>query len=478
MLQKIKNTWKKKKIWIIIGIIALALILVGSSKKSGDSNETYTVEKRTITEYVEVAGKVQSNDFAELGFEVNGKISSVMVGIGDSVARGETLVRLDTSTLQADLADAQANVSIKQAELTNTGTSLSAVTLKQDALVNSAYQTLLSSALVTEPNSATYTQTAPIISGRYSGDEGYYKILVDRANTLNDFTFSVFGIEKILDTEIEETTPTAIGTKGLFIDFPDELSDYNDTTWYLYIPNVKSSEYAFNYNMYQEALRERDRAIDAAEADVRGNDASLSIDQAQLAQAKAAVEGIQAQIAQRVIRASFNGVVSGIDAEIGEIVSVGSTVVAIVSSGDFEIELDVPEIDVSKIEVDNAVDIRLDAFGSIEMWSGKIVAISQAETYVDGVPVYQTNVRFTEPDARIRSGLSATVMIMTESRDNVLAVPSEYVDRDKDGRFVNIVISEDEIERRDVVVGLRGSDGFIEIIEGLSEGDVITIVEA
>lgn len=476
MLAKIKDFWKKRKIWIIIGIIVIALIVLMGSNKGDGENTTYVVEARNITEQVEVAGKVQSNDFAELGFEVNGKISNVLVDIGDEVKRGQTLVRLDTSSLQADLADAQASVSIKQAELSNTGTSLEAVIQQQDVLVNSAYKNMLSSGLVAEPNSSNYSQTAPVITGRYSGPEGYYKITVKRKGSSDQYTLLLFGVESANDIQVETTSPTPIGENGLFIDFPDDLADYSGTTWYVTIPNVKSSVYTTNYNTYQQALRERDRAIDAAEAELRG-DAVDSIAQAELIQAQARVARIQSEIAQHTIRAPFDGVVGGINAEIGEIVSVGGTIVSVVSDGDFEIELEVPEIDVSKIEVGNIVDIKLDAFGSLEMWQGEITAISQAETYVDGVPVYQTNVRFTESDDRIRSGLSATVMIMTESRDNVIAVPSEYIDRDEDGRFVNVVLNEDETERRNVMVGLRGSDGFIEVIEGLSEGEKITTAE-
>ena len=474
MLTKLKDFWKKRKIWIIIGIIVIVLIALTGSKNGSDENTTHIVEARSVTEQVEVAGKVQSNDFAELGFEVNGKISSVLVDIGDEVKRGQTLVRLNTSELQADLADAQASVSIKQAELANTGTSLETVTQQQDVLVNSAYKNMLSSGLVAEPNSPNYDQTAPLITGRYSGPEGYYKISVKRKGSSSDYALSVFGIESATDVDVEETSPTPIGGNGLFIDFPDDLAGYSGTIWYVNIPNVKSAVYTTNYNAYQEALRERDRAIDAAEAELRG-DAADSIAQAELAQAQARVARIQSEIAQHTIRAPFDGVIGGIDAEVGEIVSVGGTIVSVVSDGDFEIELEVPEIDVSKIEVGNMVDIRLDAFGSLEMWQGEITAISQAETYVDGVPVYQTNVTFTEPDDRIRSGLSATVMIMTESRDDVLAVPSEYIDRDEDGRFVNVVVGEDETERRDVTIGLRGSDGFIEIIEGLSAGETVAI---
>lgn len=473
--KNVKLWLAKKKKWVIAGAILILLLVAIIGPGNSTVDATYTVGYRTITEQVEVAGKVESNDFAELGFEVGGKIDKVFVNIGDYVRRGQTLVKLDTGALYADLLDAEARVKIAQANLVNTDTSLEVIQQKQDALVASAYQNLLSSSLVAEPSSSTYTQTPPTLSGRYTGGEGYYKIIIHKGNSPTDYRMNIFGLESMIDVKIEKTTQTPIGSNGLFIGFPDDLSEYNDTTWYIYIPNIKSSTYTADYNTYQEALRERDRAIDAAEADLRGG-ADISIAEAELAQARALVARAQAEMRTHIITAPFDGTVSLLEATPGEITTAGKTIVAMVSDGEFEIELEVPEIDISKIEVGNPVDIKLDAFGKEEIWAGEIVAISQSETYVDGVPVYQTNVKFLEPDERIRSGLSSTVTIVTDTRDNVLAIPVEFTERDKDGIFTMVVVNAEDMisERRDLVIGLRGSDGFVEILDGLAAGEIIT----
>ena len=475
MKDSVKVFFKKRKVVIVVGIVVVILLIILLSGDKNNVTPTHVVSAQTVTEEVKLAGKVQSNDFAELGFQVSGKVRDAAARIGDEVRRGDILVQLDTAELQADLADARARVNIQEAQIYNTGSNIDVITKQQDALVESAYQNLLSSSLVVEPSSATYTQSTPVLSGRYTGPEGFYKIIIDRDN-INDGVIRVFGLEKVGDVEIEKTTQTRLGTYGLFIDFPDDISDYYDTIWYVYIPNIKSSTYVTNYNLYQDALRQRERVLDEAESELRVNDSTTSIAEAQLAQAKAAVARIQAQIADYSIRAPFDGTISAIDIKEGEIVSAGTSVVALVSDGDFEIELDVPEIDISKIKVGDTVVIKLDAFGNQDIWDGKIVAISRAESYVDGVPVYQTNVAFLVPDERIRSGMSATVEIMTQSRADVLAVPTEFIERDQDGHFVFVAIPDGDTvtsERRNIEVGLRGSDGFVEIVAGLSEGETV-----
>lgn len=471
-----KAFWKKhkKKILVAAGVVVIVLIIIAAaSKHNGNGFETYTAAYADITEEVEVAGQVESNDFAELAFEVSGRVNAINVEVGDEVRRGETLMRLDTAELAADLLDAQALVDIKQANLENATTNLDDIIKQQDVIVESARQKLLSADLVVEPESNSNTLDAPTITGNYKGPEGYYKIIFRNGVTFTDPIFRTFGVEEY-EGEIEEIVSKPLGTYGLYIQATEEPTEYVDTVWYVYLPNTRGSNYTTNLAAYEKAIEDRNVAISEAQRSLNQGDRENSIALAELQQAQARVRRIQAQIAQRTIRAPFDGVISAVDAEVGEIASSGSKVVSIVSGGDFEVVLDVPEIDVSKLEVGNMVDITLDAFGSREVWQGEILAISQAETYVDGVPVYETRVAFVTPDERVRSGLSTTVTIATETRTNVLAVPIEFIDRDENGEFVNILIDEETTERRNVETGLRGSNGLVEIISGVEEGEIVS----
>lgn len=468
----------KKTILISLGIIVILGIITSLFLNGNGSNvKTFTVSKADVVEKVEIAGTVESNDYAELGFEVSGKINDVAVKVGDEVKIGQTLVSLDSAELYADLKDAQALVDIKFAELENAGVNLDDIKQQQDVLVSSAKRKLLSTDLEAIAQSRNNTLTPPIITGSYTGEEGQYKIIIDEESfkSVNQ-TFKIFGIEQFVGF-IEENRPKPLGTKGLYIQLPDSIDDYFNTIWYVDIPNKRGSSYTLNLNAYESALEAKNVAIRDAEQSLSQGSRENSIAQAELEQAQARVNRILAQIDQRSIKAPFSGTISSVDIAKGEIATSGSKVVIIVSNGEFEISLDVPEIDVSKLEVGNAVKISLDAFSDQDMWEGEIGAISQAETYVDGVPVYETKVLFKEVDDRIRSGLSATVSIETESRQNVLAIPSEFIDRDEKGQFVNVFVNGDEkqIEKRYITTGIRGADSLVEILDGLKEGEIVGI---
>ena len=63
------------------------------------------------------AGKTLASRSAELGFKRGGEIAQVLVDIGDVVAKGQVLARLDSQTLASNLEQAEANTALAQANL-------------------------------------------------------------------------------------------------------------------------------------------------------------------------------------------------------------------------------------------------------------------------------------------------------------------------------------------------------------------------
>ncbi|MCB9809173.1 hypothetical protein H6776_02115, partial [Candidatus Nomurabacteria bacterium] len=97
-----------------------------------------------------------------------------------------------------------------------------------------------------------------------------------------------------------------------------------------------------------------------------------------------------------------------------------------------------------------------------------------AETFVEGVPVYETTVLIITPDERVHSGMSGQATIITGEQKNALAIPARALSRT--GRDIYTVTVLDENEKTstlEVTPGLRGNDSFVEIIQGLSLGDTI-----
>ncbi|MFT5352480.1 MAG: HlyD family secretion protein, partial [Candidatus Paceibacteria bacterium] len=425
----------------------------------------FIVRNEDIVQKVEIAGSVQSSSFADLSFQVSGKVTDVNVDIGYVVNKGDIIATLDTSELEADLDDALSFVEIKKVELDNNISNLDNVMSQQEVIVSNAKNKLLSSDLEAIPRSRTNTLDRLIVTGKYSGEEGSYKIKIE--NTVNSINtkLEVFGLERFTGI-IESTRSNPLGTSGLFIRLPSDASGYLDTIWTVDIPNIKGDNYTTNINTYKKSLEDKVLAIEESKKNIYSGNQQYSIAFSELKQAEAKVAKIRSQISKHKIISPFTGEISAIDIELGEVSSPGSIVASIISNGGFEIVLDVPEVDISKVKVGDDALIFIDSFNEEEGLYGKIIAVSRGSRYVDGIPVYETIVSLDSEDERMRSGLSATVDLLTDKSDAAMAVPNEYVQRDEDGEFV-LMDNGDDFEKRYIKVGIRGTNGMVEILSGL-----------
>jgi multidrug efflux pump subunit AcrA (membrane-fusion protein) len=88
------------------------------------------------------------------------------------------------------------------------------------------------------------------------------------------------------------------------------------------------------------------------------------------------------------------------------------------------------------------------------------------------VPTYRTVLLFSTIDPRIKSGMTANLTIHGDSREGVLAVPQRAVISHDGQNIVEKVIDGKTVDTP-VETGLRGSEGTIEILSGLNEGDQV-----
>ena len=172
------------------------------------------------------------------------------------------------------------------------------------------------------------------------------------------------------------------------------------------------------------------------------------------------------------IVAPIQAVVTKQDLTVGEIFPANNSVITIISEAQFEIEVNIPEADIAKIQVGNTSMVTLDAYGQDLVFDALVTAINPAETIIEGVTTYHTILQFTQKDSRIKSGMTADITISTAQKENVIAIPQRAVIRKNGEKFVRI-IRENTIEQVPVQTGLRGSNGTIEIVNGVREGDQV-----
>lgn len=110
---------KKKIIWILISVVAVVIILaiaLGGGKEDVIVS-TEKVKKRTITETVSVTGKIQPEIEVKISPDVSGEITEMLVNEGDSVVKGQLLLRINPELYETTLSQLKANLDNAKATL-------------------------------------------------------------------------------------------------------------------------------------------------------------------------------------------------------------------------------------------------------------------------------------------------------------------------------------------------------------------------
>ena len=128
-------------------------------------------------------------------------------------------------------------------------------------------------------------------------------------------------------------------------------------------------------------------------------------------------------------------------------------------------------MDIGALNIDNQVKITFDAFPK-ETFLGKIAFIEPAETIVDGVTNFKIKIILEKDDARLKSGLTANLDIITKTKESVLFLPQYAILENDEGSFVKLASNGQTLQQA-VELGLRGENGSIEILSGVNEGDEV-----
>ena len=449
---------KNKYVVGVILFIILLILIIGRNKNDDSGIVRGLVSRGNIESVISLSGKVESSNDISLRFNTSGTISNVYVKEGQSVKAGDRLISLDNSSLGADLLKAQANLDLIKAESKVSNAEL-------NRAVESAYLELLNNDLQAYPkdDDQDYNVVPPVVSGFYaSKKEGFYNVDVYNSAASSGFSFRYSGLERQDTGTVNEYSTSKLGDLGLYLQFDSE-GDYGSTEWIIPIPNDRSSTYASALNKYKNALASRDAA--------ENSNISLEITNAKIKQAEAEVARIQADINERVLRSPFDGTVSFIGPQKGEIASSTDIAISLISPESYEIKIQIPEVDLSKIQVSQKTNITLDAYPG-EVFTGSVTSIDPAETIVDGVSVYEASVYFDVQDPKIKSGMTASVDISSGSKENVLRIQKQFIEKDEMGEYVYVYMEEEEVKTY-ITTGFVGTDGMVEVLSGLMESDIL-----
>lgn len=475
---------KNRFLIILIIIIILSAGTYFFISKNKKLDYEFTIAKiGDISQKISITGKIKPQTELELDFPFSGIVERIYVNEGQNVSAGQNLISLDISGLLIDKKDALAQKDLRTAELDKLLTKPTMVLGAENIDVEQEYIDLLNKLNETYVNITALKNTlgsllldsnlVSILSNIYDLRDALANI-----NTLQIESKYNFTNSNLTNTNIdafliatEEILPKAIKAVLLFDSILNNTIPGNNVT------KTQLDAYISSVRTQKTNIKTSETDINSAKSDLISAkltaETDIKIARAKLESAQAILLSINKKISDSLIAAPISGIITKIEIEEGERVQLGQAVIKMLSNEQFIIEANVPEADIAKIKINNPADITLDAYGNDIVFSAEVIDINPAEIIIEGVPTYKTTLKFKNEDSRIKSGMTANIDILVDSKENAVVIPQRAVKEKNGDKYVEILNDDNSISEILVQTGLRGSNGNIEIAAGLSGGEKV-----
>lgn len=175
------------------------------------------------------------------------------------------------------------------------------------------------------------------------------------------------------------------------------------------------------------------------------------------------------------ICSTITGVVDSIEATTENSVT---TVATVSADTTMSISISVDETDILSLQVGQTATVSIDSI-STDTFSGTVTKVDKTATSSSGVTYYTAEVSIAKTEDML-SGMSASVAITIEGSENALLIPVDALHQTSSSAYVYTEYDESTGEyggMTEVTIGLSNSS-YVEITNGLSEGDVVYYTEA
>lgn len=197
---------------------------------------------------------------------------------------------------------------------------------------------------------------------------------------------------------------------------------------------------------------------------------SVDLAKASLKSAQAQREIAQLALADTVVRAPVEGIISKRNVQPGEKVSPDSPLVTIVDLNQLTLEASVPASEIPRVKIGQEVRFHVDGFGE-RAFTGNVARINPAaEVGSRSMTVY---VAVNNRDLALRGGMFAKGQLTLEKHPEMPTIPVTAL-RKHEGRDVVYRIVNNQIQIQPVKLGLRNEEeGLVQVLEGLEVGSTV-----
>ncbi len=491
MATKNKKKRNRRIIAVIVILIIAVLLYVRFTNVKNQLIAGYEAVEVTVQDMqatVRGSGTVESGETLKVYAPANITIDEVYVENGDNVSLGDPIAKINSD----DYLDAEKSIEDSIDEI--------------DSAINSLYSS--------KGSTSVYSAVSGTVKNVYVSQSDYIEAVINENGSL--MVISADNNMR-LELSLESVENYSIGQE-VFINVDDEqadgvITDINEYESMLkiifednkYMPGQSVSVFdlegneigtggmMINVPVYVSGdagiagyvyVKENTAVSKGTKLlSVKENDASAQL--IELTEQKAELQGQMDEMRQAltdigmgkdyIIYAPAQGIVDNFILQPYTLCPEGTEIMSIQTTDTMEIVIPVDELDISKIEIGQIAELKFEALDG-EKYQGTVAKINSLGQAVNGVTNYNILITIKEP-GNILIGMSGTAKIITESKENVVTVPVEAVQIINDEYYV--ILGEDAnvktVADHKITTGIN--DGaYIEVLDGLSEGDTIAVL--
>ena len=316
-------------------------------------------------------------------------------------------------------------------------------------------------------NTANSEELPLVITEEVDSGEGFQEYTYSGSvvgRTEHQLSFLVGG--KVTNKQVEVGDAVSEGDLLLQVDAQDIQQNASLVDAQLSAAKSQFDLASDNYQRYKTLYEE------GAVAEAAYDSAKTSYDVAREAynQAKAQYNVTANQLSYTNLYADTTGVVTNVAAEVGQVVGAGQAVVTVVSDGEKEVEIDVPENRLEQLKSAKTINVEFWALPDLVL-SGTLREVSPIADEV--TRTYKARVSLSNPPDGLELGMTASVTLINNTNsDSAIFIPLSAIYQTGDTPNVWVVDDKGVLRLTKVKVG-EFKDDKIQVITGLKDGDII-----
>ena len=464
------------------------------------TQETAVVTRQTLQVVVDAGGSLKPQQEIDLSFETAGRVTDIVVEVGDRLRTGDVLARLDDTDARQSVADAQ--LQVEQAEV-----SLALAQLSLNDLVDWEPDETAVELAEANVRAAEADHRLALASYTHRDDKlTSVQVKLDQAQRALDDAEEAYDSaydpgrewelwDRRLSSRLEAEREMAddqlvraqedLGVAQANYDL--EIATVDDGA----VENAWSKVLNAQKALEDETTPPDDDEIESARLHVRQSEISLE-------QFKLKLESARESLSDVELVAPMEGTVTELNLAVGQWVGTGQSVASLASLETLVVEIGLDETDIATVSLGQPVVVMLDAFDDVEL-NGLVSEIAPTADVQSGVVLYHVTVALDPTDVPIRDGMTADVEIVTERADEALVIPLKAVRSFGDRTLVFRKLREGEasptrrsgkVQERVAALGIPEgyipepvqlglvTDALAEIAGGLEEGDGVLVASS